>query len=76
MDTVLEKFEWHIIDKNKTATTYRAQVPGGWLIRVRELQRYNIYTPGEGTSQESRLKSNSITFLADPNHTWRIPHEN
>ena len=68
------KLIWSIIDTAGAparVNVYRAKVPGGWLVLVnhedqkerRSSQGYS-YGMGIGTG---------VTFVPDPEHTWRTP---
>jgi hypothetical protein len=53
-------FRWRDLDRALWlgGDSYRAKVPGGWLVLVRALQRDGNSTPG------------GLTFVPDPEHTW------
>jgi hypothetical protein len=61
---------WEMID----ADTYRAKVPGGWLVRYNDL----VTTTFMDTSYQIAIKGtdhnyhSTITFIADPDHGWDL----
>lgn len=78
------KFRWEEIYSNAKLTscsyfeaTYRAKVPGGWLVRHEACCNYQY---GNDDLKEGPLVhvegwldiKNTITFFADPNYEWLI----
>lgn len=64
----MKEIEFESIKTNISATIQRAQVPGGWLVAaVDDVPRYlNGVGLREGLDWRTHL-----TFVPDPNHTWR-----
>ena len=64
-----EKFEWELIQEfigdGMINATYRAKVPGGWIVRHKE---YFIGT----TDMPLAATSSSMTLLPDPEHKWEV----
>jgi hypothetical protein len=59
------KFEWFLIFDYPRFRTYRANVPGGWLICSVCL------TPGKPEDMPGDV-SQSMVFLPDPDHVWEV----
>ena len=64
------KFEWQSISRSNPGTssgfaTFRAYVPGGWLIRN---ITWNDLPPEEGTCSQSE----SMVFVPDTMHSWDL----
>jgi len=47
---------WEFLEDESDFNTYRRRVPGGWLVRT----------------VEPYCESEALTFLPDPNHTWKV----
>ena len=53
----MAKLNWEKLDQDPDYfSTYRAKVPGGWLVMV-------VYSGGAGAGT-------GVTFYPDPNHKW------
>lgn len=67
------KFEWEEIWNNENVfsydwweATYRAKVPGGWLIK-HETAHDDI-----SENADLNIRRNEIIFISDVNHAWII----
>ena len=69
---MLIEFKWERISNAHNsgggANTYRAKVIGGWLVNN------NTYTDVINKGNERSL-SESMVFVPDPNHEWKIKSE-
>ena len=52
-------FDWEHINSTDTSNTFRARVPGGWLV--------NVTMTGRSTMMMT------TTFVADINWDWNVP---
>jgi len=61
---IKERFEWELLKMNNSpyAGTYRAKVPGGWIVLHWSQTRFG---ENGGTSE-------SMVFIPDPNHEWKV----
>lgn len=57
--------------------TYRAKVPGGWLIRHETMCNYQYVSEENQIDEEGYQETaNTITFMPfDANHSWDISEE-
>ena len=60
------KFEWDEIKNLPSCQTYRAKVPGGWL--VNQISVHNNYRSMPDHTE-------SMCFIPDPDHTWVVTDE-
>lgn len=69
---VPHQFMWIPIKTEGASTkVYRAQVPGGWLVLVREnLTKGRSSSDGYGYGVGI---GSGVTFVPDPEHTWKTP---
>lgn len=56
------KFEWEKISGENEPWTLRAKVFGGWI----------VHTSNESYGQSECSLSESMVFIPDPNHEWKI----
>jgi hypothetical protein len=61
------EFKWEMIDRtnasgNISVITWRARVPGGWLVKVSEI----ISLPGLNSN------NHTVNFIADQKYTWEL----
>ena len=57
-------FEWEEIKKLNVCQTYRAKVPGGWLVN-----NVSKFMDARGVAAG---QSESMAFVADPGHKWEV----
>lgn len=67
------KFVWEKIwskeqEKVFYCGTYRAKVHGGWVVRNWDLTMH----PYDGAANNNHTVSESMVFIPDPNHNWKI----
>lgn len=53
----VDPYAWELLEDEENFETWRRKVPGGWLVRA---YCYEYYGSTE-----------SMTFVSDPNYTWR-----
>lgn len=52
----MAKLQFEEVESNLAGTVWRAQVPGGWIVRV--------------TNENGYGWRDSVCFMPDPNHEW------
>ncbi len=67
----MAKIEFERVESNLAGYVWRAQVPGGWLVRVVSDVRSPVnYGEGEPRFEEGYEWRDSVCFMPDPKHEW------
>jgi len=64
--TIVESFEWQQISR----TTYRAKVPGGWIIK--DLEERVTKTPEFWATAVRKSVGNALCFIEDEKYEWEV----
>lgn len=56
---------WELLETSDLVSTFRAKVPGGWLVMVKMIAPHN----------RDLSQLGNTTFVADPMHKWHLKAE-
>lgn len=56
---------WQLLETKNLVSTFRAEVPGGWLV-YQSLRAHNDI---------DKSSIGAMTFISDPQHTWQMRSE-
>ena len=71
-ETAALKLEWQSVPESgglQYTSTYRARVPGGWLVAVGHHRRETV-SRQQGAGLGIGMSA-GVTFVPDPDHQWR-----